>query len=267
MAPAPTPVPPPAPESSSLPALSRRAALRLLSATATAALFCASLPGRALARVLDYFPIRTVEKHIFAFEPGSGDIVTLNAAGEEVREPYRLTVDGLVASPLALTYAELTALPQTEQVSDFHCVEGWSVLDVAWSGVRFKEFVERAKPTQDAAYVVFHSLGETPSKPRGQAHYVESFPLADLLDPDGQYLLALGVDGKPLPRHRGAPARVVCPYDLAYKSIKFVTRIEFRAEKQPGWWTLANPVYPWFAPVKEKRLSPKYRPGFHTRKG
>ena len=40
---------------------------------------------------------------------------------------YRLKIGGQVEKPVELTYAELTALPAVEQVSDFHCVTGWSV--------------------------------------------------------------------------------------------------------------------------------------------
>src|SRR4051812_23312520 len=39
---------------------------------------------------------------------------------------WRLRVDGLVDRPLDLTYADLQALPRSEQVVDFHCVTGWS---------------------------------------------------------------------------------------------------------------------------------------------
>lgn len=57
-----------------------------------------------------------------------------------------------------------------------------------------------------------------------------------------------------LPQDRGAPARVVCPFDLAYKSIKFVTRLELTDRAVAGWWTRANPVYPVHAPVDAGRL-------------
>lgn len=40
------------------------------------------------------------------------------------RSSWRLRIEGLVERPLALTYAELLALPRAEQVSDFHCVTG-----------------------------------------------------------------------------------------------------------------------------------------------
>src|SRR5437763_1335714 len=52
------------------------------------------------------------------------------------RATWRLRVDGLVERPQELSYAELLALPRAHQVSDFHCVTGWSVPQVRWSGVR-----------------------------------------------------------------------------------------------------------------------------------
>ncbi len=226
--------------------LNRRRALQLLTC---AAAFVVSAPGRVWAIVLDYFPTRTVERVAFTFDPESG-LVRYEDGREE---DYALTIDGLVEEPAALSWAELTALQQTEQVSDFHCVEGWSVHDVRWSGVPFAELFSRVTIKPEAQYAVFHSLGKT--RPQGGFdHYVESFPMSWLLNRDLGYMLALGLNGAPLPQERGAPARVVCPFDLAYKSIKFVSRIELTAEKQPGWWTLASSIYPWRAPVPAKRL-------------
>jgi DMSO/TMAO reductase YedYZ molybdopterin-dependent catalytic subunit len=78
--------------------------------------------------------------------------------------------------------------------------------------------------------------------------------LESLLDPAQEILMVLQKDGKPLSRERGAPLRVIAPYRLAYKSIKFVNRVEFSDRKQLGWWTLFNPIYTWKAPVPKGRL-------------
>jgi DMSO/TMAO reductase YedYZ molybdopterin-dependent catalytic subunit len=85
-------------------------------------------------------------------------------------------------------------------------------------------------------------------------HYRESLPLARMLDPGERILLAYELDGKPLPLDHGAPLRVISPFDLAYKSAKYVHRIELTAESKPGWWSLANPIYPVQAPVPKDRL-------------
>src|SRR3954468_18918569 len=46
---------------------------------------------------------------------------------------WRLHIAGLVARPQTLTYGELRSLPRATQVSDFHCVTGWSVDNVHWA--------------------------------------------------------------------------------------------------------------------------------------
>jgi len=129
--------------------------------------------------------------------------------------------------------------------------------DVNWGGFRFHEILKRVKPQAGADYVVFHALGETEDKPKGQGHYIESYPFKELIDPQKEFLLALDMDEKPLIHDRGGPLRLVAPYDLGYKSIKYVTRLEFAKEQKAGWWTLANPVYPVNAPVPRNRLRKK----------
>ena len=210
------------------------------------------LPRAAWSLFVKRFPVRTVENADFDFDPVRGEVL-----GQGQPQPYRLVVDGLVENPSGFTYQQVRSLPQVEQVSDFHCVEGWSVADVKWSGFRFSEIMKQVAVKPEAKFVVFHSLGQTGSKPHGQDHYLESFPLDQLVNPRAEVLMVLDMDGRPLPLEHGAPLRVISPYDLAYKSIKFVTRIEFTSEAKPGWWTLANPIYPIEAPVPEARLRKK----------
>jgi len=210
----------------------------------------AALVPRWLAQaVAAVFPVRTVEVEDFAFDAGSG-LVTRGGVGR----PYALVVDGLVERPLRLDYAALRALPQTAMTADFHCVEGWSVPDVAWRGLRPATLMALARPRPEARYVILHALGGTRSRPGGLDHYVECLPLADWRNPALGYLLALELDGRPLPADHGAPLRLVCPFDLAYKAIKFVTRLEFSATAQDGWWTRANGIYTAYAPVEPERL-------------
>lgn len=212
------------------------------------------MPSVLRASSEEAFPVRTVEKDTFRFHPPSGTIRWTGGKGEE---PYMLTVGGLVEKAERFSYAALRALKQHTQTSDFHCVEGWSVRDVQWGGFRFDEIVKKVRPKADAEFALFHALGETVGEPGGQGHYIESFPVSELLDRHKECLLALAMGGKPLPHDHGAPLRVVAPYSLGYKNIKYVTRIEFSSEERPGWWTLANPVYPVRAPVPANRLRKK----------
>ena len=226
--------------------VTRRMLLKFLAAWAVWPRFT----GRAWAAMSRLFPVRTVEVEDFGFEAATGTLTT--GAGRKL--PYTLVVDGLVERPQSLDYAALRALPQTALTADFHCVEGWSVPELAWSGLTPAALAALAVPLPTARYVVFHALGRTRSRPGGLDHYVECLPLADLLRPELGYLLAFDLDGRPLPLEHGAPARLVCPFDLAYKAIKYVTRLEFTDTAQEGWWTRANGIYTAHAPVEPERL-------------
>ncbi|MBA4417429.1 MAG: molybdopterin-binding oxidoreductase [Syntrophus sp. (in: bacteria)] len=213
--------------------------------------FLLSIPASLRAFILSSLPVRTVERDMFVFNPKTG---LLRWKESKVTEPYQMVIDGLIEKPLRLSYVDLMALPQVKQVSDFHCVEGWSVNDVSWGGIRFNEIVRLVKVKSEAKYAVFHALGTTSSNLSGQSNYTECLPIKDLLDPNKQCLLVLSMDGKPLPYDHGAPCRLISPFDLGYKSIKYVKRIEFSKVQKEGWWTSANPIYPVNAPVPPERL-------------
>jgi DMSO/TMAO reductase YedYZ molybdopterin-dependent catalytic subunit len=214
--------------------------------------FMTTIPSTIAGFFIRTLPVRTVEKSTLKFYPDTG-FVDLDSK----KEPYRLVVDGLVKELRSFSYADIKSLPQVEQVSDFHCVEGWSVKDLKWGGFRFKEILNRVEPGRDATHVLFHSLGMTESSPKGQSHYIESFPLSELRDPEREILFVLTMDGRTLPEENGGPLRLIAPYDLAYKSIKFISRIEFIKGERPGWWTLANPIYTAVARVPKGRLRRK----------
>lgn len=143
-------------------------------------------------------------------------------AGRFPSQPTRptLQVTGLVGSELSLD-DPLHQLPRIGQTSDFHCVTTWSRRSLCWSGVRFADFFEqvvrpRARPDAAATLVAL----------RGQDGARTAMQLEDLLAPD--VLLADTLDGAPLSVDHGAPLRLVAPRHYGYKSIKHLSRIEFR---------------------------------------
>jgi len=138
---------------------------------------------------------------------------------------WRLRIEGLVERPRSLTYDELLALPQVDQTSDFHCVTGWSVEDVAWRGVRFADLLAAAAPLPAARALAFVSA-ERP--------YVDTLTLRQALAPDA--LLAHSMDGAPLTRPHGAPARVVMPQMYGYKGVKWLERIVVTDRVADGYW-------------------------------
>jgi DMSO/TMAO reductase YedYZ molybdopterin-dependent catalytic subunit len=138
---------------------------------------------------------------------------------------WRLTIDGLVAEPQQLTYRQLLAFPAAEQTSTFHCVTGWSVRNVRWRGVRFRDLLAAAPPTGDAHALRFVS-SERP--------YTDSLTFEQAFLPDA--MLAYEMDGRPLTRAHGAPVRVVIPEMYGYKNVKWVERIEVVREPLDGFW-------------------------------
>ncbi len=68
---------------------------------------------------------------------------------------FRLTVDGLVQTPLSLSLADLRALPSRTQITRHDCVEGWSCIG-QWAGVPLAEVLKRAGLKPQARFAVFH---------------------------------------------------------------------------------------------------------------
>jgi DMSO/TMAO reductase YedYZ molybdopterin-dependent catalytic subunit len=229
--------------------ITRRLFLKIAGGT----IFMSAIPSSVYSYFIDSFPIRTVEKDKFKFNVKKGIIEWEKGTKEE----YKLVVDGLVKESKSFSYSDINAFPQVEQTSDFHCVEGWSVKDLKWGGFRFKEILDRTKPETSATHILFHSFGTTGYSPEGQNHYIESLPLSELLDPQREILLVLALDNRPLSEEHGGPLRLIAPNDLAYKSIKFVSRIEFVKGERRGWWTIANYNYTITARVPENRLRKK----------
>ncbi len=138
---------------------------------------------------------------------------------------WRLEIGGLVRRPVSLGYGEVRALQQARQVSTFHCVTGWTVRNVHWSGVRFRHLLDLVEPLPEAKAIRFVSA-ERP--------YDDSLTIEQALLPDA--MLALDLDGRPLSRPHGAPARVVIPEMYGYKGVKWLERIELVSSQPVGYW-------------------------------
>jgi len=138
---------------------------------------------------------------------------------------WRLRIDGLVRRPVELTHRQLLALPKAKQVSTFHCVTGWVVDNVHWGGVRFHDLLARAGPLPQAGALHFISA----ENPYDDYLDLRQVSLRDVM-------LAYEMDGKPLSRPHGAPARGVIPEMYGYKGVKWLARMELVAEQPSGYW-------------------------------
>ena len=68
---------------------------------------------------------------------------------------WRLEIAGDVHNPMTLTWDDFMALPQVDDVSDFHCVTTWSRFDNHWRGVRMRDLAELVVPDERARFVLF----------------------------------------------------------------------------------------------------------------
>lgn len=163
-------------------------------------------------------------------------VLDLGIQPEIAREDWSLTVDGLVENPVTWNWADFQAQPQVQEVSDIHCVTAWSRYDNRWEGVSSAHILEAVRPKPEARHIVFHSHDGYTTNVR-----LEVFADADVL-------LAHSWEGKPLTTEHGGPVRVIIPKFYFWKSAKWVKRIEFVAEDQPGFWELRgyhNEGDPW----------------------
>ncbi len=139
-------------------------------------------------------------------------------------ETWTLTIKGLVKAPRSLSFPEIRSLPAVEIRRDFHCVETWSVPDNTWKGVRVRDIVAPDELLEMARYAVIHSHGG----------YTSEVDVACLMAEDT--LLAWERNGEPIPPEHGYPLRLIVPDRYAYKSVKWVTAIEFVDRDIPGYW-------------------------------
>jgi DMSO/TMAO reductase YedYZ molybdopterin-dependent catalytic subunit len=171
---------------------------------------------------------------------------TINAAA------YRLTVNGMTSKAIELTLADLQKLPQHTVPATIECtgngrafytpkVPGiqWgrgAIGNAEWSGPRIADILKLAGASASAAYL------ETDGADTGVAStpdFVRSLPMKKALDP--ATLLALKMNGQPLPDIHGFPARLIVPGWDGTSSVKWVIRLSAVAEANKGFFM--NPGY------------------------
>lgn len=140
------------------------------------------------------------------------------------RDKWRLTIGGLVRQPQRFDWPAFEALPQSESISDIHCVTSWSRYDNHWRGVLVRDLLQLVQPLPEAQHVILTSYDT----------YTANVPLAEFADAD--VLLATHWQGEALSIEHGGPLRVIVPKLYFWKSAKWLKRIDFVATDQPGFW-------------------------------
>lgn len=137
---------------------------------------------------------------------------------------WKLEVEGDVANPLQLTLSELYELGMESVVTDFHCVTGWSVKGVEFSGVSLRKLLNIAEVGEEAKWLIAYSADG----------YSAVIPLGEALRSNS--LVALEMNGEPLDILHGYPARLLFPHLYGWKSVKWVTRIRVSRVYEDGYW-------------------------------
>jgi DMSO/TMAO reductase YedYZ molybdopterin-dependent catalytic subunit len=146
-----------------------------------------------------------------------------------------LKVGGLIQHPLILKLDQLLDMPAAEMRVRHYCIDGWSAV-ASWRGVRVSEIAKVAGPDPRVKYVEFRSFDNG---------YWSGWDLASAMHP--QTMLAYGMNGHPLQANHGAPLRLYSAIKLGYKSVKYLTEMNFLPNKVGGYWEERG--FEWFAGV------------------
>src|SRR5215471_5478753 len=152
-------------------------------------------------------------------------------------ETWRLTVAGEVEKPLTLALHELSKLQSHSVVNTLECAGNGRSLHrpqvpgVQWekgalstgrfTGPRLRDILQRAGVKSSGKHVMFRGLDEVPGK---VPPFIRSIPIEKALDSDT--LIATHMNGAPLTKHHGFPARALVPGWIGAASCKWLTEIK-----------------------------------------
>ncbi|HEY9535733.1 MAG TPA: molybdopterin-dependent oxidoreductase [Mucilaginibacter sp.] len=139
---------------------------------------------------------------------------------------WKLEVKKQNGETLKISLDDLKALPKTEIVYDFKCVEGWDQIS-HWGGVKFSDFM-RHYGLDDQTQLQYVGM-ETPDK----AYYV-GIDMPSAIHP--QTIMAYEVNAKPLPLKHGAPLRLIIPVKYGIKNLKRIGTITFSNTRPADYW-------------------------------
>ena len=157
-------------------------------------------------------------------------------------DSWKLTIDGLVDNPLELTFQDLLDRPQIERHITLSCVSnpvgGDLVGNAKWQGVRLADILDEAGLQAGAEQVVSRSVDG----------WTCGSPIEAIMD-GRDAMLAIAMNGEPLPARHGYPVRIVVPGLFGYVSAtKWVTDVrltrweDFDAYWVPRGWSKRGPV-------------------------
>lgn len=183
------------------------------------------IPAAASIDVPDAPPFLTDPEDFYRID-------TLLAPPQIDPQQWSLRIHGLVEKEVVLTMQDLLDLPLVEAHITLTCVSnpvgGDLVGNATWLGYPIRELLRQAMPRAEADMVLSRSFDG----------FTASTPIDALLD-ERASLLAIGMNGVPLPPEHGFPARLVVPGLYGFVSAtKWVTELEVtRFDRATAYWT------------------------------
>jgi sulfite dehydrogenase (cytochrome) subunit A len=164
-------------------------------------------------------------------------------------QAWRLQVAGASAQrPLSLSLRELKGFDQVSLAAVNQCsgnrrglfsprVPGvqWgngAMGNALWTGVPLRDVLQKAGVARDALEMVYH--GADSALLPGTPNFVKSLPVERALDEST--LIALEMNGRPLPHWNGAPARLIVPGWTGTYWMKHLTDIRIEPKAFEGFW-------------------------------
>ena len=245
-------------ESARLSSVSRRSALRGLAAAPALAASgqVVTIPGKRPMLVYNDFPedLETPAEHFKSWlTPNDVFFVRQHLPRPRVdKDSFQVTISGRAGNRKPLTLADLARLPQATVAATLECtgnargffrprVPGiqWgrgAIGNAEWTGPRLSHVLKLIQADESAAYITTNGadsgLAKTPD-------FIRSLPMRKAVHP--ATLLALKMNGEPLPELHGFPLRLIVPGWDGTSWVKWVTSISVDTEPNRGFFM--NPAY------------------------
>ena len=145
--------------------------------------------------------------------------VTKNIVDPDVSKSFwRFQVVGMVDHPRTYDFDALSGLNRVIQETTLMCISNWVggglMSNALWEGIPLRDLISASGPREGVVEVMFRSVDG----------YTDTISFDKAMETTT--LVAFKMNGEPLPRTHGYPARIIVPGMFGEKNVKWVTRVE-----------------------------------------
>ncbi len=182
--------------------------------------------------------------------PHEGDAAWFATTEAPDRPDWKISIGGLVARPREVALADLASMEQAKRTMVLQCAgngrsyyaakekvaggqwQNGGMGNVEWEGVPLRAFLEAqdALPSPDARWLTAEGWDQPAT--REGSDFAKSYEIGDrALD---NAILALKMNGEPIPACHGGPVRLVIPGFYGNMNVKFLTALNYESEQSPS---------------------------------